>query len=251
MGPTVEEILKAIFSILIAPMQGINSIEFLSWEWMEKLTQNKIIRISKIIVPNLIPVVGIIFLDWGMFEVALTYLLETFLVFLIFFFDRYFIAKRTRYPAPFALIQLFFLLLPFGGLMYMYALICFMLTEEIPNPKKSFAYFERYMDDLQLWWVLAAMLIFEVINFIIKNQNGRQHKSSSIWYNLRKLLFVHLFVIGSSFILGFIHDDFIMPLIFVICFKIILDYAIEDEEFFFKAKETLSKPLKDRKKKKI
>lgn len=199
---------------------------------MDASTRKKYLSIGKIVAANLIPIVGVIFLNWGIFELALTYLLETAVIFLVFFIDKYFIDKKSRYPFFFACIQLFFLMFPFGGLIFGWAILVFSSTE--PAFAKSNHMIEamtRRLYDFDFWWILLAFFLFEGINYVVKNIDNRNHKSSSVWFNLRKLLIVHLFVIISSTIYGALPHNMITGLFLIIAFKIILDYLLESEKF--------------------
>src|SRR5687768_13254415 len=90
-------------------------------------TMQRSLKIStlKLLLVNLIPVIGVIFFEWELFETAITYILETICVFLVFDIDQYFIDKDTRIPLPFALLQFIFTIATFLALMAGSALMIF------------------------------------------------------------------------------------------------------------------------------
>ncbi|MBN4072858.1 hypothetical protein JYT74_02335 [Crocinitomix catalasitica] len=73
-------------------------------------------------------VVGFIFFEWTVFEMAVVFLLETGAIYLVHEFDRYFINKKTRIPVFFSLIQLAFSVGFLCGLMWGYAIVAFLLS---------------------------------------------------------------------------------------------------------------------------
>ncbi|MEX1001438.1 MAG: DUF6498-containing protein [Crocinitomicaceae bacterium] len=209
---------------------------------MSEQKQKNMRRWLTIALVNLVPVIGVLFFDWEIFELALTYLLETAVIFLIFFIDRYFIDKRTRYPFIFACIQLFFLLFPFCGLVFAWVILTFSLTQ--PSFERSnllFIALEEQFNAFNFFWVLLAMFLFKGLDYLLKNKSTRKHKSSALWYNLRRLLIIHLFVIVTGGIYGALPHNQVSGLFFIICLKIILDYLLENDRIMKRMDRALNK----------
>lgn len=202
--------------------------------------QQSVLRISKIVLINAFPIIGHFLFGWELFEVALTYIIETFVIFMIFFIYSYFIAKKTRYPIPFALIQLFFVIIPISGFMFLYILVAFTLTE--PNlwgTKMKFNHLSDRLDDYHFIQVIICFFIIEGISFALRSKKIK--KITTIWYNIRKLLFVHLFLILFLIISAFIPPNLVIQVIFLVSFKILLDYVVENDQFVAKFSYRFSK----------
>jgi hypothetical protein len=197
-------------------------------------------RIIKIILFNAIPILGFAFLDWRLFEIAVAYILQTFVPFIIFFVDYHFFDKKNRYPFVFALIQLFFLLIPFIGMMFAYGIVIFTITDNNFSFVKSANTFERMLrrvDDMDLNYLLLVFFIVETIGYLIKRAADQHHKESKIWYNIRKILFVHVYIISFIALLLIFPDFLLFQVLFIVGFKILFDFAIEDETFLDEVKK--------------
>ena len=205
------------------------------------ILDKKALRISKVVGLNLIPIVGIFLFNWEMFEVAMTYLLETFVAFIIMDFDKYFIDKKTRVGVFFGTLQLVFVLPVFVGFIFFYSVILYVITSNYNLGGDNMI--DRLTRELltpTYFYIIFALLIFESIHYAIKNKDGRNHKSSTIWFNIRKIFIVHFFILISVVFLGIFHGSSIVPILFLILFKVVLDYAMEDELFFTKLRHKLS-----------
>lgn len=202
---------------------------------MDLKTDKRALRISKIVALNLIPIVGIFVLEWKMYEVAMTYLLQTFVAFFIYDFDKYFIDKETRVGIFFGTIQLLFLAPLLVGFMFCYSVILYLLTA--PTSGKGDNMIDRMiyeLDSSSYFYMLITLFVFEAIHYALNNRNGRKHKTSSLWFNIRKILLIHFFIIISVIIFGAFQNNTIMPILFLILFKVLLDYVIEDTKFLSK-----------------
>jgi len=207
-------------------------------------------RIIKIILFNAIPILGFAFLDWQLFEIAVAYILQTFVPFIIFFVDYHFFDKKNRYPFVFAVIQLFFLLIPFIGMMYVYGIIIFTITDNnfiFSNKSNSFERMLWRLEDMNLELLLIAFFVIETIGYLIKRAADKHHKESKIWYNIRKILFVHVYIISFIALLLVFPDFLLIQVLFIVGFKILFDFAIEDETFLHQVKDFLT-PKKEEKK---
>jgi hypothetical protein len=217
-------------------------IEIYYLESVRDFSKAQMIRFAKVFVPNLIPIIGVLFFSWGIFELAFTYFLETGVAFLVFFIDRFFVAKDTRYPFFFALIQLWFLLFPFIGIIWGWIILTFSLTQpDFEENKHMFVALEQHVIEFNFYWVLVGFFVFEVINYFMKNKGGRNDKTSSVWFNLKKFLMVHLFVILCTFIYSILPHNTLTGLIFIMSLKIVLDYVLENDKTMHKLDRILSK----------
>lgn len=200
------------------------------------LKEIKPFRIAAILLGNLIPIIGVLFFEWTMFEVAMTYLLETFIIFFIHEIDKTIFRKDTRLPFIFAFFQTSFLLPVTVGFLYVYSVLIFAITAEPYQRGEAFVkHLQREILHSNIEYLLIALILFESVVYIINNKDGRNHKTAKTWYVMRKILFVHLFIVGSVFLLAFI-PLYLVQIAFLIAFKIMLDFAIEDEQFFVKLK---------------
>lgn len=204
------------------------------------MSLKKKLSILKIVLINAIPGIGFFFFDWELFEFAVIYLTETFILFIVFFVDRYFIVKETRYPFVFALIQLFFVLFAFTVLIYAYITAAFYATNYSTSLRKGSAEaMLLQIDKMELQYIAIAILAFEIGNFIIKKNTKKDHKEKTIWFNLRKLLIIHVYLMIVLVISTIIPHNLIIMLAFIIIFKILLDYAVEDVEIMNKIRNWL------------
>lgn len=207
-----------------------------------KINTKQLQKFAKIIGFNLVPIIGLIFLDWGIFELAVTYLLETAVTFFIFSFDHFIINKKSRYPFIYGIIFMFFLMLPFLGLVYGWLILAYTMTHpDFATTQAMFSSLESFIRDFDIYWIIGTFLMIETIFYLLKNANGRKDKSSTIWHNLKRFLFIHLFVVSSAFIFSYVPHNNITALFFIIAFKIMLDYVLENEKTMDKIDRLLSK----------
>lgn len=198
--------------------------------------QLRALRIAKIILVNAFPLTGHFLFGWGLVEVALVYIIETISIFFVFFVYSYFIAKKTRYPFGFALVQLFFIIPFLGGFMWVYFIIVFSIFEpELVAQKEFIDIIVGRLTNFHLFEVVLCFIAIEAISFAIKANTVVKVKT--IWYNVRKFLFVHFFIVISLFIFAILPASILTQIGFLVLFKILLDYAIDDEEFFKKVKD--------------
>lgn len=201
--------------------------------------KNKL-SIYKAVLINLIAIIGFFYFGWEIFEVAFIYILETFAIFFVFFVDRYFIVKETRYPFGFALVQLFFLVPTLGALLYSYTILVFMIAKiEDPNSKNIVKPLNEQLGNMNLPLLLGTIIIIEAVNFYVKKRVRKNEKPATIYWNLQRLLIIHMYVILSSFAFVLFPFPTIYKIIFIIGFKVMVDFAVNDELFFKKLKEKL------------
>jgi len=194
----------------------------------------KIILI-KLIAVQIIALIGFIFYDWALFEVSVVYLAESAVIYFVFNFDHYFIHPKTRYPIPFALIQMMFSLVFFSGMMFGYAVAVFFITNEAgENAGKLINNLMLpKLQNMNLEYTIFVLLVVETVTYIIrKKKDKRAHLSNSFWRVMTRLLYLHLFIVSGLFVLVvFAQNHYVTVPIFIIL-KMILDFATEDKRIW-------------------
>jgi hypothetical protein len=191
------------------------------------------IALIKLILVNLVPVAGFIFLDWDLFEIGVVYVLETAAIYIVYEIDIFFIDKRTRFPFPMALISFILTSVTFSALMFASVMIIYVI---VTPPAATSAAFQRELEYRLLnleWEVPFAFLIgLELITYYIRKAKTAAHIATSTWRVLRRILFSHLFLALSLIILGFLPQNLVTIIPFFIGLKMVLEYSAEDERLF-------------------
>jgi len=192
------------------------------------------VTISKIILINLIPLLGYLFFDWTLFEMAVVFLLETCAIYIVHEVDRYFINKETRFPFIFALIQFAFGLPVLASFTFVYSLICYTFTGDHGTSNKFYDDFINALSEIDYFWIMPILLIIEGLSVINKKLNNPNHQNISYKRMLRRMFYTHFYVIGSLFFVVLIPFGIVTKFLFVICFKVAMDYFVEDSRAWAK-----------------
>src|SRR5688500_7292841 len=151
------------------------------------------IPVARVLISIIIPLVGYFFFEWKLFDVAMLYLLESVAIFFVFNFHQYFVRKETRYPVPFALIQLAFAIFFFGGMIMVYAVIAYGLSGEATG--KIFGSFAPRIEAYNVPLVLSTVTFIELISFYAKLNKNKSLEDSNFFRVMKRLLYLHLLII--------------------------------------------------------
>ena len=195
------------------------------------------ISLARLVVIQLIPIIGLIFFEWQLFDLTVVYLLESVAVFFVFNFHQYFIQKSTRYPFGFALIQLLFSLIFFSGLMFGFLVVLYVVTGEA-----KFGHFQDHMYHrlmlMNFWWVLLMLMILEFTSFYLKISRSKILVVLNFASAMKRILFTYLFVIGSLVLLLLTLGNHIILYTLLVIMKMIFEIAMEDPKIieYFRVK---------------
>ncbi len=197
---------------------------------MQKSLKISLLRLALV---NLIPVIGVIFFEWELFEIGVTYVLETFAIYTVYEIDHFFIDKRTRLPFVFAFIQLVFALVTVAAIMLASVLIIYiMITPEVSTPQAFSNQFVLRLKNLNMLYPLITLLVVEFGTYYIRKSKDSAHIPNSTWRVIRRMLYSHLYISLSLMFLFFFPQSLVLFIPFFIGLKIVLEYSTEDERVF-------------------
>lgn len=182
------------------------------------------------------PVFGVAFLGWDAFWIALSYVVETLAIYIVFELDYYFIDRHSRFPFPFALLQFFFTMLPMTGLLTGSVYFIYWITEAGANAETDTIVkgVQRYIEDPDLPWVFAYLFIIELVTFYIRKARIMGYQAKNMWRVIRRILFAQLYLVAALTLLSAFPKNIIAFAIFIIGFKTVLEYSLEDKKFYQK-----------------
>ena len=191
---------------------------------------------TRLILVNLMPVFGVAFLGWDAFWIALSYVVETLAIYIVFELDYYFIDRHSRFPFPFALLQFFFTMLPMTGLLTGSVYFIYWITEAGANAETDTIVkgVQRYIEDPDLPWVFAYLFIIELVTFYIRKARIMGYQAKNMWRVIRRILFAQLYLVAALTLLSAFPKNIIAFAIFIIGFKTVLEYSLEDKKFYQK-----------------
>lgn len=193
---------------------------------MNESTRISLIRLG---LAQVIPIVGLLFFEWRLFDLAVLYILESVAVFFVFNFYQYFIRKETRYPIPFAIIQLLFALIFFSGVSYAYLVITYLITGESAHGHFADHMHERLLE-MHFWSILLVILIFEFIGFFQKLRISKSTAHLNFIRVMKRQLFSYLFIIGGLFLFTITAGNhYIMYAAFMLV-KLAFEISMEDQK---------------------
>lgn len=191
------------------------------------------IFLIKLILVNLVPIIGVIFLEWELFEIGITYILETCAIYLVYELDHYFIDKKTRIPIIMALLQLFFTSLTFGAMMYGSAMIMYIIITPQTGEYNDFIdHFFTKLDRMQIVFPAVAMFVLEIISFYVRKSKDATHTANNTWRIIRRILYSHLYMVVCLIVFSVLPQNMYVMIPFFIGLKIILEYSVEDEKIY-------------------
>ena len=183
-------------------------------------------------------------LEWSLFEIMILYLAETVAIMYVYFIERYFINKKTRYPFVFATIQLIFLTFFFGGLMFGYSIVLHGISNiGLPPLEKPIEATIEDLINMKWHFVLLLLFLLEVSSYVKKWMNLDDFEEISFKRTMRRFLFTHLFIFGALIICLILPFHILIVIFIIVGMKIILDYMVEDELFVNKILNQLKKKI--------
>lgn len=202
------------------------------------------ITLAKLVVVQIIALIGFIFYDWALFEVSVVYLAESAVIYFVFNFDHYFVHPKTRYPVPFALIQMIFSFIFFAGIMFGYAVAVFFITNEAGDGAGKLIgnLMVPKLESMNLEYTIFALLVVETITYIIRrNKDKRAHLNNSFWRVMTRILYLHMFIVAGLFVLVICAQNHYVTVPIFIVLKMILDFATEDKRIWNTIRHRLMK----------
>lgn len=204
------------------------------------------LSLARLILVQLVPIVGVVFFDWDLFEIMMIYLVETLCIYIVFNFDHYFLQPKTRYPAPFAILQLGLSLLPFGGILLANALVVFYVLYETDDVNVHVSdLFARRLETLNLAVPFITLFILELVSYFVKKKLDKNHVNNGQWRVYRRILYTTLFIAIGSIILSFFPHNLFIMVPFFIGLKMMMEFSTEDKRIW----NNLRHRLMERKKK--
>jgi hypothetical protein len=155
------------------------------------------ITVVKLILVNLIPVIGVLFFHWEIFEIAVSYILESSAAFIVFNIDVNLVNKSTRRLPLAGIFQTVFFVGFFAMFMFFYVLILFAICEDPPPDRMENTLFPELMD-MHIWPVFTAFILLEMIVFYIKVKKELAHPEDNFWRVMNRFIYLHLLVFAGA-----------------------------------------------------
>ena len=174
---------------------------------------------------------GIILLDWEIFEVALTYLLETGISFFIAMLRHYFVNKDTKESLLIAIFNIIFFSMSLLGILALLAGIIHYLTgPKLEKVQDAFLSMPERINESEISFILISIGIVHIIVFILQKILVKKVIKVSLWANLEKIFYINAFIGICTLIYGFLpHNSTIGLFLFVIA-KFLVDFFLELSE---------------------
>lgn len=183
------------------------------------------ISIARIILIQLISVIGILVYDWALFEMVVVYLTESVVLYFVFNLNHYFIHPHTRYHPVFAFILLSFSVVLFSGLLLGYSIAAFYITQDVDENNREIiqAVFVPKMQSMNVPYIFMVLLVLELIIYYIRIAKDRKNIENSFWTVMNRLLFSHLFIAAGLALLVLFNGYHYLVVTLFIAFKVILE----------------------------
>ena len=189
--------------------------------------KKSLLSYAEIVLGNMIPVIGIIFFQWSLFEISVIFLAQSCAKFLVFFVDNNFVRKSTRFPAETAIGQIIIFIPFFGGLVFGYILVLYAITGTAEQGRLEDTLFPLLIQ-MQVIPLLIYFLSLEFVVFYSKIKNQLKHPDDNFYRVVINFFQLHiLVVIGIILSVTFMSD--LTPAYFLlVCLKISYEvYAIK------------------------
>lgn len=168
-------------------------------------------------------IVGVVLFEWDPLWLALSVILETAAIYMVFELDTFFVDRHSRLPFFFAVFQLAFTLLPFGGIMLGSAFLCqWILIGVGSDGRYDPSMMGKYLRDDNLPWLFVGFLLLELITFYIKksHQSGYQRKFTRFVF--KRVILTNLYLIIAIIPLSFFSGNMVVYSIFFIGLRLML-----------------------------
>lgn len=187
-----------------------------------------------LVVANLLPLLGVLLLDWDVFLVLLLFWCEN-VVIGLYGIARQIVAGNADSPAGGLFMPLFFLA-HYGGFMLGHLTVLFAIfsdtLEQAGKPTEPLAYFESVPGRL-FWLPVAAMFVSHGWSFVENFMGNREHErltpSQAMTLPYRRMMITHVALLAGGFLLE-ITGQPIAGLVLLILMKIALDLTFHKQE---------------------
>jgi len=186
------------------------------------------LKFIKIIGLNLVVVFGIFLLEWDIFEVAIAFLIETCINFIVAAFFHHFTNTKTKEPFALAFISL----ISISG-----AIIAFMALEAglihyLTGPKyddimDAIGQMPERISGYEFGYVIVSVIAISLVSYLIQKYYLKQVEKITIWEMLEKLFYIHVFIGIATIIYGFIGFNSVFGLTLFISAKIAIDFFLD------------------------
>ena len=188
----------------------------------------RIIQIIKIVLINLFVAIGVFIFDWEIFDVALTYLIDLAITFLISFIDHYFIRKETRENFFLSLIILIIVSAPLYGILVILAGTFYYITgPKSGNIQESLSTMSLKIETFEFSYVICSIGILHVIIFLIQKKFSKNNTPKSLWNNLERIFYVNAFIGLGAILYSFLPHNKIVGLMVFVAIKVFVDYFLD------------------------
>ena len=151
-------------------------------------------------------------------------------IYIVYNFDHYFLQPKTRYPAPFALLQLGLSLLPFGGILLANGLVVFYVLNQTDDVNIDIPeLFARRLENLNLVVPFITLFVLEIVSYFLKKRLDKNHTNNSQWRVYRRILYTTVFIAVGSIILSFFPRNLFIMVPFFIGLKMTMEFSTEDK----------------------
>lgn len=185
-------------------------------------------HIVKLILLNVVTLIGVIWFDWDLFEIGILYVLDTTVIYFVFELDSFFIDKKTRLPLFFALLQLSFTSIPFLGLMYFMGILTKYITTGTFNPDSFFYRIEH----MHFWIPGIFFLLSELIYYYTRKAHDPDAVAKNIWRIFRRILYSQIFLVISLVIASNVGNSLWFSVLVFMGLKLVMEYSGEDARAF-------------------
>lgn len=186
------------------------------------------LKIAKIAGLNLVVLLGVFLLDWDIFEVAVAFLLETGINFVVAAYFHYFVTTESKEP---------FLMATFSLTVVAAVISCFLALEAglihyLTGPKyesviQAIGFMPDRISAYEFGYVITAVLVISLISYLIQKYYLKKVEKITIWQMLEKLFYIHVFIAIATIIYGLVGFNSEIGLLLFICAKIAIDYYLD------------------------
>lgn len=189
------------------------------------MTKNNSLLLIKICLINLIPVFGILFLEWQIFEIAFSFLLDTMVLFVFSYFDHYIINKTKKESTLLTVMQFInnFLLLTVITLILI-GFINYITEIKSGTGIEIIDKVAENLLDFQYVLILPSIIFFNGIYFWLTKNT--EEKDTTIWKVLERIFYLYMFITIAGIIFGILPYMSGLGLSLFIIAKIFIDYFL-------------------------
>jgi len=151
------------------------------------------ISIARLIIVQLIPIIGLIFFNRTLFEIAMTYVIETCAIFFVFNIDNYFITNPKQHSKIAAIIEVPLILGFFVCIMILFIPLLYGICNPTGPARPEDIVFP-ILFKMRVFEILVAFIVLEFIVFYAKTKKEMKHPDDNYWRLMGRFVFLYLFV---------------------------------------------------------